>query len=320
MESRADLPALAVDMGGTMVKVGLIEDRSVTGRADVPAKSRHGVVATLKEIEPAIARLHTGGFRAVGIAFPGIVDPTRRAVIATNAKYDDGRRFDFDAWARESWDCPCVMDNDARLASVGEWKYGAGRGVSNLVAVTLGTGFGASAIIGGRILRGAHHQAGVLGGHISVDFLGRRCSCGNVGCAEATASTATLDEVIGDVLGEAPPARFRDEDGVLGFQSLFALMDDGDDQARRVIEFCVGVWGQAIVNLIHAYDPERVVVGGGVTARWDYLGPALQAIVDDRAWLPSSPIEIARATRPDDAALLGLMWLMNQGDHSYEPI
>lgn len=320
METRADLPALGIDLGGTVVKIGLIEGESVTRRADVPAKSRHGVVATLEEIEPAIARFGVDRFRAVGVAFPGIADPTSRSVIATNAKYDDGRQFDFDGWARDSWDCRCFMDNDARLACVGEWQYGAGAGVENLVAVTLGTGFGASAVIGGRILRGAHHQAGVLGGHISVDYRGRRCSCGNVGCAEATASTATLDEVIGDVIGDAPPARFRDEEGNLGFQPLFARMKEGDDEARRVVEFCVEVWGQAIVNLIHAYDPERVVVGGGVTARWDYLGPALQTVVGDRAWTPSAPVELVRASRPDDAALLGLLWLMNQKDYSYAPI
>jgi glucokinase len=320
VEQRTELPALAIDLGGTVVKVGLVEGRHISRHIDVPAKATHGVAATLREIEPAIDTLVTDEIRGVGIAFPGIVDPEHRRVIATNAKYDDGRRFDFTQWARESLGCACVIDNDARLACIGEWQFGAGMGINDLVMVTLGTGFGSSAVIGGRILRGAHHQAGVLGGHISVDWTGRRCSCGNVGCAEATASTARLAEVIEANLGKEPPRRFYDEDGTLGFRKLFSLMLEGDVEASRVVEVCIAVWGQAIVNLIHAYDPQRVVVGGGVTARWERLAPALREVVAARAWTPSASVEIARASHPDRAALLGLVWLMEQEDYRYEPI
>ena len=90
---------------------------------------------------------------------------------------------------KQNWNVDFFIDNDARLAAVGEWKYGAGKDTDNLVVMTIGTGIGTSVIMNGKLLRGKHFQAGCLGGHFSVKYNGSMCTCGNSGCVEAYAST-----------------------------------------------------------------------------------------------------------------------------------
>src|SRR5207302_4305139 len=99
---------------------------------------------------------------------------------------------DLRAWAKSELGLPLAIENDARMALIGEWRHGAGRGYNDLAMMTLGTGIGTSVVIEGRVLRGTHGQARCFGGHLTVRYGGRSCSCGNVGCAEAEASSAYL--------------------------------------------------------------------------------------------------------------------------------
>ena len=180
------------------MKIGLVRDGAVLAQTTEPANSKQGLAPQLPVLKTAWLRLldglklRLGDCAGISVAFASLVDGATGRVLAEYGKFADAPAFDLRAWARREFSLPLAIENDARMALIGEWRAGAGRGVDNLVMMTLGTGLGTGAIIQGRVLRGAHGQAGCLGGHLTVRYGGRACSCGNIGCAEAEASTAFL--------------------------------------------------------------------------------------------------------------------------------
>jgi glucokinase len=286
---------IGIDLGGTRVKIGLVKAGAVVARKIIPANAAGGLEASFPDIQKEIdgllrayhlTRATLGG---IGLAFPGLVDPSSQRILSTNKKYDDALVVDVPGWVRRHWDVPFFIDNDARMAAVGEWKYGAGRDTNDLVVMTIGTGIGTSAIIEGKLLRGRHFQAGCLGGHISVQYEGRECTCGNLGCLEAYGSTWSLE------------GRVKD------FETLFAMVEEGDESAIRILRDCFDVWSAGIVNLIHAYDPEVVVLGGGVMAQSDKILPYLTEKVHLRAWTPWGKVKLRSTQLHSDAGIAGVV-------------
>ncbi len=165
---------LAADIGGTRIKLALLRDKSVLARETLDAHSYEGLAPQLPRMADAFERLcGAAGTRctdcaALGVAFPSLVDRASGRILSEYGKYADAPQIDLPRWAHEALGLELVIENDARLALLGEWKAGAGRGRDNLVMVTLGTGLGTSALMEGRLVRGKHGQAGVLGGHFTV--------------------------------------------------------------------------------------------------------------------------------------------------------
>lgn len=293
---------IGIDLGGTRVKIGLVkagaavaQAGAVVARKIIAANAAGGLQESFpviqKEIDGLLQAYHLrpvtlGG---IGLAFPGLVDPSSQRILSTNKKYDDALMVDVPGWVRQHWDVPFFIDNDARMAAVGEWKYGAGRDTNDLVVMTIGTGIGTSAIIEGKLLRGRHFQAGCLGGHISVQYEGRECTCGNKGCLEAYGSTWSLE------------GRVKD------FETLFAMAEEGDESALRIRKDCFDVWSAGIVNLIHAYDPEVVVLGGGVMMQSDKILPYLTEKVHRHAWTPWGKVQLRATQLHSDAGIAGVV-------------
>jgi glucokinase len=176
--------------------------------------------------------------------------------------------------------------------------------------ITLGTGLGTSAVIEGRLLRGEHGQAGVLGGHITVHYGGRHCTCGNVGCAEAEASTAFLGELAkADADFGASP--LTSEPG-LDFAAVFKYAAHGDRCALGLRDHSLSVWATLAVNLIHAYDPEIVVLGGGIMASADVVLPFVRDYVGHHAHTPWGKVRVVAGELGDDAALAAGEWLLRE--------
>ena len=197
------------------------------------------------------------------------------------------------------------MENDARAALVGEWQQGAGKGTDNLVMVTIGTGVGSAALINRRLLKGSHYLAGNLGGHQIIRFDGVRCNCGNVGCLESEASSWSLPGILkhdprfeGSALSSNPD-----------FEAVFTQAETGDVFALEVRNRSLDVWAAGILNLVYAYDPERVVIGGGVMHSAGVILPYIQQKINQAAWLPPNAVEIVAAQHPDWAGVLGMGYL-----------
>lgn len=295
---------LAVDLGGTNVKLGLLRDSQVLEICTFASREEEGLKARLTQIEWEANTLlknhrHPGeNLEGIGMGFPGIVDSRENRVIST-PKYQDAVDLDLPGWAGRTWSVPLKMDNDSRLACLGEWKVGAGRGIDDLVMITLGTGFGSSAVMEGRLVRGIHFQAGILGGHSPVDFEGRPCICGNSGCVETLASSWALPGLI---------KNHRQEEAYRGdpdYYSLFEAYRRGDPAAKSLVRTSLNAWGAAVVNLIHAYDPRAVILGGGVMKSADIIFPAMKKWIRTHAWLSWGMVEVKTSQLGDRAALVG---------------
>ena len=314
---------LACDLGGTRLKIGVVRDGVVLAQTVEPANSKQGLAPQLPVLKAAWLRLLDGlklaphDCAGISVAFPSLVDPSSGRVLAAYGKFADAMELDFRAWAKESMNLPLAIENDARMALVGEWKHGAGRGSQNLVMMTLGTGLGTAAIIEGRLLRGRHNQAGVLGGHLTVRYGGRKCSCGNLGCAEAEASTACLAE-----WAQARPdfaASTLAREPVLDFAAIFRQAAHGDACAVALRDHSVLVWATLAVNLIHAYDPERVIIGGGIMASAEAILPAIRRHVDRHANTPLGKVEVIASQLGDNAAMVAGEWLLEEQCPNLKP-
>jgi glucokinase len=300
---------IAIDIGGRHVTCALVDDHGVRRKATQAVREPQ-LKATLAIVEEIARRLldeegaAASSCAGVSIAFCGIVDDDHGCVLATaDGKFEDAIACDLPAWSEQAFGLPLRIENDARLALLGEWWGGAARGFADVVMVTLGTGIGGAAMTSGRLLQSRHRQAGAIGGHLPVTTGGRRCLCGGHGCAEAEASTWALPEICAEQPGFATSSLAAEL--AIDFRTVFEHYDAGDGVAAAVLDHCCQVWATLAVALIHAYDPELLLFGGGVMSRADDILPRVRALVDDRAWTPGRTVRIARAALVEDAALYG---------------
>ncbi|MFZ4474730.1 MAG: ROK family protein [Saprospiraceae bacterium] len=301
----------ALDLGGTRIKFGLISNGQcvVTSSLAIPSSERFATVLPLIEAEIYRMMRECGFTRldGIGMAFPTIVDSDRMRLLYQYVKYTDANDLDLTTWAKARWNATLVMENDARAALVGEWQFGAGKGVDNLVMVTLGTGVGSAALVNGRLLKGSHYLAGNLGGHQTIRFDGKRCNCGNVGCLESEASSWALPEMIKQhvLYPESPFAQGENSD----FEAVFRLATAGDSLAISIRDHCLEAWAAGILNLVYAYDPDRIVLGGGVMHSAALILPFIQQKIAQAAWLPANAVQVVAAQQPDWAGVLGMGYL-----------
>ena len=308
--------ALVTDIGGTRIKLALMRDQSVLAQRTLTAHSDEGLAPQLPKIAEAFdslcrdAHIDRSECTDIAMAFPSLIDPQTNRVLVAYGKYEDAPRLDLTRWSRETLGLRLWIENDARLALLGEWQAGAGRGCDDLVMLTLGTGLGTAALTEGQVVRGKHGQAGILGGHLTVQQGGRLCTCGNRGCAEAEASTSVL-RTIAAGLSDYSASPLRNA-GVIDFEKVFRLAREGDSCAESLRVHAIEIWSSLIVNLIHAYDPERVIVGGGImTSEADFF-PDLQHRVLAHAHTPWGQVSIVRSQLGDAAALFGGEYLIRQ--------
>lgn len=305
---------LACDLGGTRMKIGIVRAGRVLASTVEPAHGRLGLAPQLPALAAgwrrllAEANLEPADCAGITVAFPSLVDPASGRVLSHQGKYADAPGIDLRAWAGDEFGLPLAIENDARMALIGEWQAGAGLGCDNLVMVTLGTGLGVCAVIEGRVLRGRHGQAGVLGGHLTVRVGGRRCGCGNVGCAEAEASTSVLGEIAATLPGLADSALAQV--APLDYAAVFRLAAEGDACAVALRAHSLQVWSALVVNLIHAFDPERVVLGGGIMASGEVILPAVRDYVARHAHTPWGHVAILPSKLGSEAALVAGEWLL----------
>ena len=305
---------ITIDLGGTIVKIGLLKEGQLLDRKEIIAQSVSGLKAQLPEIEMTIDQiLHSNQLQntdllGIGFSFAGLVDSSKNRILSTNQKYDDGPQTDLVGWARQNWNSPLFAENDARMALMGEWQYGAGSGCSDLVMVTLGTGIGSAVLINGQLLKGKHFQAGNLGGHFVVNHHGTVCTCGNIGCVEAEASTWRLPSLLKEHPGFSESSMRNKE--VLDFKALFFHAGNNDRVAKEVLDHCLSAWAAGIITMIHAFDPEMIILSGGIMKSSAIILPSIQEKVNNLAWTPWGKVKLVEARYPDSAALYGADYLV----------
>ena len=298
-----------IDLGGTRTKLGLVDEGAVVRALRCDADAQGSLEDHLNEMLEHLRVLCAEedmtleACDGIGLLSTGLVNSRDMRVLSTNGKYDDAVGFDFPGWARRQTGLELRMENDARGALIGEWRYGAGMGVDNLVMMTIGTGIGTAVISEGHPLTGPHFTGGNLGGHILVHSGGRKCTCGAVGCLESEASGWVLPTLIRE------HDRYRQStlNGVVpvGFRDLMEHAEAGDVCAGDVLTHCLRIWGEALVSFIHCFDPERIIVGGGLMNDPEPVLRSFRTTVADLAWAKEGQVEIVKAAHPNHAGLVG---------------
>jgi glucokinase len=306
--------AFSLDMGGTHIGCAVVRDQKILACTSLVGESANGVAPILPLVAQTLQRLlnesgeSLSACAGLAIGFPGIIDARTNTILSTLKKYEDAMELDFGAWSKEVLDLPLRMENNARMALLGEQFAGSARGLSDVVMMTLGTGIGGAAMIHGKLLRGAHAQAACLSGHLPIHYQGRLCKCGNIGCAEAEASGWALPGIIREHQAFATSLLAMESE--LNFRTLFDTADRGDHVALEVRQHCLEVWAANEVASIHAYDPEVVIMGGGVLARADVILPFVQSHITKYAWAAWGTPVVLAAELGEKAALLGAVPLL----------
>ena len=302
---------LACDVGGTRIKLGVVRGGQVLARSEIDAGAKKGLASALKRIAKAVRPLcREAGVKpqtlgGLGLAFPGIVEPRTEKILSTPAgKFDDAKNLSVPKIVSALLGLPVRICNDANAALAGEWRFGAARGCRSVVMMTLGTGIGTSVIIDGVPLRGRHGQAGCLGGHLTENLFGRECLCGNLGCAESEASTWALPDQARAHPDFAASQLAREK--VLDYAAVIRAAARGDRVAAGLRDRAILAWSVVLVNLIHAYDPEVAVIGGGIMRSGEIILPRLRRHVAKHAWTPWGRVKIKPAALGNDAGILGV--------------
>jgi glucokinase len=310
---------VGVDLGGTNIVTGVMPadgSRTVAVRS-VPtqvALGADGVIDRIvRQAEASItaAMEATGAARSqfvgVGIGAPGPLDREAGMVlIAPNLGWRDVplRQLIADALG-----IPAALDNDANCATLGEWWVGAARGARHVLGLTIGTGIGGGLVVDGRLYHGASDVAGEVG-HATIDSNGRRCACGNYGCLEAYASGPAIAERTREALsaGEASVLRelVNGDLTQLTAQTVYDAAKAGDTLARLIVRETASFLGAGVANLVNVFNPEVVVITGGVTHAGDALFEPLRAEVKRRAFRPAvEACRIVPGTLPGTAGVVG---------------
>jgi glucokinase len=277
MNSRREgVYALGVDIGGTAVKAAVVGSGGELGEK-FQAPSPHRIEELRDFFRTAVEKANVP-LAGVGVACKGIIDAESSRInrLPGDLHFLQGRVLqDF-----VSGNLPVRADNDARAALVAEVLWGAARCRRNVVLVTLGTGVGGAAMVDGVILHGA---AGIAGhfGHMTVDVHGGLCMCGNHGCLETRFSSRAIESDYFAHLHRAASATLPTGlDGhIPDTEAIFRAAANGDESAQCVLERALEYLGAAVVSLLHAFDPEVLILGGNVAQAGDQvLGPVRAAI------------------------------------------
>lgn len=300
---------LAVDVGGTNVKAGVVQDGTVIKTSVLDARGASGATQMLDRLVPFLGELLTASAvptsecSGVGIALPTLVDSRKTSVLADmQGKFEGLKDIDVAEWCQREMKMPLRIENDAHAALLGEWRFGSGRDAEDLVMITLGTGIGVSVILGGKPLRGTHSQTGNLGSHLVMQPDGPRCACGGRGCAESLHYISTVNRLARDDDRFSSSALAASDQ--FTYADLFRLAPS-DKLAESLLKRSMDIWGALCVSLIHAFDPTRVILGGGVMRSASVILPHVQGWAK-RACTPWGEVEVVTGGLGDAAALLGM--------------
>lgn len=305
---------ITIDFGGTKIKIGLVHKGKVVSRAGIPAHSDQGLIRRLPDVESSVRALlaeqhiSLSDCSGIGIATPGLVDAEKKTILSINDKYSDAVGFSFQQWVDEAFSLRLVFENDARSALLGEVGYGVAQGETDAVMMTFGTGIGTAVWMSGQILRGKHHQAGILGGHLTTDIHGNVCNCGNRGCLEAQASHWALPQMASRLPAYQVSSLSKAEE--INYAVVLEAAKSGDHTAFDFLESLIAHWSAGILNMIHAYDPDIVILSGGLMKAQQYLLPLLQGRVHRLSWTPWGKVRFAVSQDPETSVLLGLDYLL----------
>jgi glucokinase len=316
MTGRNDVPVLAVDIGGSKILMAVFSSRGKMLASEVcPTLADEGVKAVIARLSRAMEKfLKKSGLKsvelaAIGIACAGGIDTPRGVVVTPSPNMPDWSDVPLADIIKKEFAVATFLVNDASAAALGEHRYGVGRGVDNLVLFTLGTGIGGGIVVGGKLYLGAVGGAGELG-HMTVDAAGPKCGCGNTGCLEMLASGRAIERDAISRLKRGEKSHLsmivKGKIREITAEVVGAAARGGDPLALDVVSRAAYYLGIGMVNVVNIFNPEMVVLGGGMAELGDMLIAPGRRMVKERAFTVSSrAVRIVTARLGNEAGVYG---------------
>ncbi|MDR6998740.1 ROK family glucokinase [Neobacillus niacini] len=312
---------VGVDLGGTTTKLAfLTTSGEILQKWEIPTdnsdEGRNITGNIAKAINEKLASLGENKNRLIGIGMgaPGPVD-YETGVILNVVNLGWKENYPLKEQLEATTALPAAIENDANCAALGEMWKGAGGGAKDLVCVTLGTGVGGGVIIGGNIVQGANGASGEIGHITAVPIGGAPCNCGKNGCLETVASAtgivrlATGELSKSDLKGEL--AEKQSANGKITAKDVFDAARNGDKVAGKVLDEVTFHLGLALANIGNTLNPQKIVVGGGVSKAGDILINSVKQQFNQFAFSPvKESTELALATLGNEAGVIGAAWLI----------
>ncbi|MHC4914573.1 MAG: ROK family protein [Planctomycetota bacterium] len=304
---------IGIDLGGTNILAARIDENGrILARQNRATPAGEGGEAVVAALAALAAAARDEDSAAVGVVSPGMIDARRGTFVGEAYNIPGLDRIPIGGRLAEALGLPAFAENDGNAAALAENWIGAAKGAKICVMLTLGTGIGGGVVMGGRIYHGAGYCSGEFG-HICIDFQGRKCACGSIGCAEAYASANALA-----VMGRKAVAS---SDGT-GIEKLIELSRgdtrnltakmicdaarDGDGFALGLLDEYARPLAAVLGAVINSLNPDRIVIGGGLSLSWDLIGPKVEKELAVRSLVAArSGCKIVAAALGDEAGVIG---------------
>jgi glucokinase len=306
---------LGIDIGGAQIKAGMVDEQGaiLASRA----------IPTPPDLETFVPSLHnairwlleaTSVPAGVGVGCKGIINPdsTQVEMLPGTLHYLQGQRLS--ELVGLPTDVPVFADNDARVAMAGEMVWGAARGHSDIVMLTLGLGVGGAVVTNGQLLRGHRGGAGHLG-HVTVDPDGAACACGNRGCLETVFSARAIEgeawAAVHRGCASTLTSLFGEQPQLATCRTIFQAAREGDELAGAIVSKAIRKLGAAVAGLLHIFDPELVILGGHVAdAGADLLLPLQEEVWSRSRRLLGREVPLMEQQVADKSGIVGAAGLV----------
>lgn len=306
---------LALDVGGTNVKAGLVNDRGrvleqvhfLTRATRSPEEVMEDIVINLRKLAAQSPKPPL----ALGIGLPGCIDASRKFLVQA-PNMPGWVQIPMAEIMSQALGLPVWLENDTNLYALGEWFHGAGRGFTNLIVLTLGTGVGSGLILDGKLWRGSFASAAETG-HIPLSLGGLTCGCSRPGCLETIASATGMSNLGRKLLTEGCPTSYQGLPEDLNTKVFHELARKGDTLALEVFNQAGKALGQVLAGIFNLLGLEAAVIGGGAAGAFEFIHPGLLEVLQ-RHIIVTDPenIKILPGSLGDEAPLLGAAALLKQ--------
>lgn len=323
---------LGVDIGGTQIRAAVLRGatllsrvRLLTGEDSTPDRVIPRICVAIQQALTE-AGIELEQVRGIGVGSAGQLDSRTGVIFSAQNLLGWDHVPLRDELKRTFINTPLYVENDANVAALGEYLLGAGRGCSNIVYLTISTGIGGGIVIDGQLLRGVSGTAGELG-HMTIDWRGGRCTCGNNGCLEYLASGTAIARCANEAIAAGQGAELLAFVQTLGKHNAIdarivgQAAEAGVPLARSIITQAAEALGAGMVNIIHIFNPERIILGGGVTKIGPmFLETAAQIVNTCAIPVPRQAVQIVQAQLGEDAGLIGAGALIYLNENEREGI
>ena len=303
-----DRAVIGVDLGGTNLRTALVSpDGEILDKHKEATQAADGWMKVVARLIDNIKRQKETGARkgtdvsAVGVGAPGVI-LVNKGIVVKSPNFPDWNNLPLKSELEKALNIPVFIENDANAAALGEKWRGAGRDVTSMILLTLGTGVGGGIILDNKIWHGADGMAGEIG-HMTLIPDGRSCSCGNNGCLEMYASARGIVQSYREELEKRKLSATAKD---VTSEKVYQAAREGDAVARGVMKDMGRMLGIGIASLINIFNPERVVIGGGVKDAWSlFIGATHEEIMKRAFQVPAERTEIVPSSLGDDAGMVG---------------